>query len=135
MTAKNIILDTNAVLRFITSDNIEKCLKVSEILDKHDCIVPIEVIAETVYNLDKFYKHPRQLIANEIKDFISIKENLVIDANFIRYGCNIFASTNLDFVDCLLISYANVNSNLVFSFDDLLNKKLGHNAFNKNLYI
>ena len=43
MTSKCIILDTNAVLRFITGDNAEKCLKVSELLDKN---VPLEVIAE-----------------------------------------------------------------------------------------
>ena len=44
MTKKEVILDTNAVLRFITGDNIEKCLKVSEMIDTSDCIVPIEVI-------------------------------------------------------------------------------------------
>ena len=129
MTTKEVILDTNAVLRFITGDNIEKCQKVSDILDNSDCIVPVEVIAEAVYNLDKCYKHSRQLIAAEIKDFIAIKGNLVTEENVVRYGCNMFASTNLDFVDCLLIGYANVKGNPVFSFDDSLIKKLEHNAF------
>jgi len=72
LTVKGVILDTNAVLRFITGDSIEKCQKVSDLLDKSDCIVPIEVLAEAVYNLEKFYKHPRQLIAAEIRDFIDI---------------------------------------------------------------
>jgi predicted nucleic-acid-binding protein len=129
LTTKEVILDTNAVLRFITGDNIEKCQKVSDLLDKSDCIVPVEVIAEAVYNLDKCYKHSRQFIAAEIKDFIAIKENLVTEENVVRYGCNIFASTRLDFVDCLLIGYANVKGNPVFSFDDSLNKKLENNAF------
>jgi len=131
LTSKDIILDTNAVLRFITGDDSEKCLRVSEILDKNDCFVPVEVIAEAVYNLDKFYRHPRQLIADEIKDFISIKENLVFDANLIKYGCNVFASTNMDFVDCLLVGYSKVNGNSIFSFDDILNKQLGHNKYNQ----
>ena len=82
MTGKEIILDTNAVLRFITGDNIE------------------------------------------------IKENLVFEENVIRYGCNTFASTNLDFIDCILIAYANVKGNPVFTFDNDLNKQLKHNAFN-----
>ena len=129
MTTKEVILDTNAILRFITGDNIEKCQRVSGVLDKSDCIVPVEVIAEAVYNLDKCYKHSRQLIAAEIKDFIAIKENLVIEENVVRYGCNIFASTSLDFIDCLLVGYANVKGNPVFSFDDGLIKKLEHNAF------
>jgi predicted nucleic acid-binding protein len=78
----------------------------------------------------KFYMHPRHLIADEIKDFISIKENLVFEENVIRYGCNTFASTNLDFIDCLLIAYANVKGNPVFTFDNDLNKQLKQNAFN-----
>ena len=45
-----------------------------------DCIVSIEVIAEAVYNLRKDYEHSRQLIAEKIKDFIDIKENLVFGA-------------------------------------------------------
>jgi predicted nucleic-acid-binding protein len=130
LTSKDVILDTNAVLRFITGDNIEKCQKVSELIDTCDCIVPTEVIVEAVYNLEKFYMHPRQLIADEIKDFIAIKENLVLNGNVVRYGCNAFASTNFDFVDCFLVGYANIKGNPVFSFDDGLNKQLGNNAHN-----
>jgi len=131
LTDREVILDTNALLRFITGDNIEKCQKVSDLIDTKDCIVPIEVIAEAVYNLEKFYMHPRHLIADEIKDFIAIKENLVIEGKVIRHGCNTFASTNLDFIDCLLVAYANVKGNPIFTFDNDLNKKLKNNAFNK----
>jgi predicted nucleic-acid-binding protein len=129
MPNKKVILDTNAVLRFITGDNIEKCQKVSDLLNTNDCFVPIEVIAEAVYNLEKFYKHHRQLVAAEIKDFIQIKDNLVFEENVVLYGCNIFSSSNLDFVDCLLVAYAYVKGNPVFSFDNYLNKMLEHNAF------
>jgi predicted nucleic-acid-binding protein len=75
--------------------------------------------------------HPRHLIADEIKDFITIKENLVFEEKIIQYSCNTFASTNLDFIDCLLIAYANVKGNPVFTFDTALNKQLKHNAFNR----
>lgn len=129
MINKKIILDTNSVLRFITNDNNEKSQKVTEILSNNDCLVPIEVIAEAVYNLEKYYYHPRQLIAEEIKDFIDIKENLVVEENVVRYGCNTFSTTNLDFIDCLLVAYANVRGNPVFSFDEGLNKRLAHKAY------
>jgi predicted nucleic-acid-binding protein len=132
LTSKEIILDTNAVLRFIIGDNVKKLQKVSELIEENDCIVPLEVIAEAVYNLHKSYGHTRDRIATEIKDFIDIKENLVTEENVVRYGCNIFASTDFDFVDCLLVGYANVKGNPVFSFDNPLNKKLGHKAYNQN---
>jgi predicted nucleic-acid-binding protein len=124
------MFDTNAVLRFITNDDMEKSRKVSELINTVDCIVSIEVIAETVYNLEKNYNHPRQPIAEEIKDFIDIKENLVFEENVVRYGCNIYVSTKLDFIDCLLIGYANVNDNPVFTFDNVLKKRLENKAYN-----
>ena len=93
MPDKEIILDTNAVLRFITGDNPEKSQKVSELIENNRCIVPIEVIAEAVFNLEKLYLHPRQLIAEKIKEFSNIKENLVQEENIIRFGCNVFSST------------------------------------------
>jgi predicted nucleic-acid-binding protein len=61
-----------------------------------------------------------ELIADKKKDFIAINENIVFEDNLIRYGCNTFASTNFDFVDCLLIAFANVKTNPVFTFDDYL---------------
>ena len=102
MTSNEIILDTNAVLRFIIGDNAKKLQKVSKLIEENDCIVPLEVIAEAIYNLHKSYGHTREFIAIEIKDFITIKENLVVEGNVVRYGCNIFATTSLDFIDCLL---------------------------------
>ena len=129
MTKKEVILDTNAVLRFITGDNTEKCKKVSGLIDTNDCIVPVEVIVEAVYNLEKFYKHSRQRITAEIKDFVTIKKNLVCEENVVRYGCNIYVSTKLDFIDCLLVGYANVNDNTIFTFDDDLKKQLQHKAY------
>jgi predicted nucleic-acid-binding protein len=123
------MLDTNAVLRFIADDDKEKSAKVTNLINAADCIVSIEVIAEAVYNLEKYYDHSRQLIADEIKDFIGIKESFVLEENIIRYGCNIYASTRLDFIDCLLVGYANVNDYQIFTFDVDLKKKLEHKAY------
>jgi len=129
MTNRKVMLDTNAVLRFIADDDKEKSAKVTNLINAADCIVTIEVIAEAVYNLEKYYDHSRQLIADEIKDFIGIKESFVIEENVILYGCNIYASTRLDFIDCLLVGYANVNDYQIFTFDVELEKKLEHKAY------
>ena len=123
------MLDTNAILRFITDDNHEKSEKVEDMINTADCLVSIEVIAEAVYNLRKDYEHSRQHISEEIKDFISIKENLVFEETVVRYGCNVYASTRLDFVDCILAGYAHINGNSVFTFDKELKKKLEHKAY------
>ena len=131
MPDKKIMLDTNAVLRFITGDNPEKSQKVSKLIKDNNCIVPIEVIAEVVFNLEKVYLQPRQLIAEEIKEFANIKENLVYEKNIVCFGCSIFSSTKFDFIDSLLVAYANVKNIPVFTFDTDLNRKLEHNAANQ----
>jgi predicted nucleic-acid-binding protein len=44
MTNKKVMLDTNAVLRFIADDDKEKSGKISDLINTTDCIVSIEVI-------------------------------------------------------------------------------------------
>ena len=60
------------------------------------------------------------------------KESFVLEENVIRYGCNIYASTRLDFIDCLLIGYANVKDYQIFTFDVELKKKLGNKVYALN---
>ena len=124
MTGRKVMLDTNAVLRFIANDGREKSETVSDLISTADCLVSVEVIVEAVYILEKQYNHPRRLVAEEIKDFMNIKEGLVSEGKIVRYGCNIYASTKLDFVDCLLVGYANVYNSFVFTFDGDLKKQL-----------
>ena len=50
------------------------------------------------------------------------------EEKIIRYGCDIYALSKLDFVDCLLVGYANVYNRSVFTFDNDLKKQLGHKA-------
>jgi len=40
------------------------------------------------------------------------------------YAIDLFASTSLDFVDCLLAAYHSLNGEIVFTFDKKLNKHL-----------
>jgi predicted nucleic-acid-binding protein len=129
MTQELVILDTNAVIRFIIDDDTEKSKMVSILLNEKDCIVPLEVIAETVYNLAGKYDHSRQTIADEVKEFAAIKENLVAEEAVIRYGLNLYASSTLDFVDCLLDGYAKINGCSVFTFDEALKKQLKHKFY------
>ena len=130
MIKNKVLLDTNAIINFITDDEKEKSKIVSNFLAAADCIVSTEVVAEVAYNLEKKYNHSRNLISEEIKDFIDIKQNLVLEENVVRYACNIYCETKLDFVDCLLAGYAKVNGNVVFTFDNALKKLLEHKSYN-----
>jgi len=130
VTSGKVMLDTNAVLRFITNDDGEKSEAVADLLSAADCAVPVEVIAEAVYVLEKRYNHPRRLVAEAIKDFAGIKDGLVLHEKAVRCGCgcDAYASSRLDFVDCLLVGYADACGCSVFTFDGNLRKRLGRKA-------
>ena len=99
---KPILLDTNAVIHFVQAFDISKFNTVAETLQNNQCHVPIEVIAEAVYILDNVFQNDRQTTVAKLKDFINIQNNLVPEIDAVVFGLNVYASTKLDFVDCLL---------------------------------
>jgi len=119
-----LLLDTNAILRYILQDNQTMADSVEQQLLKNSCYIPVEVVAEIVYVLLKVYQVERELIAQTLLDIadtdsIKIAQNLVV-----CYALNIFASSTLDFVDCLLIGYAKEEQYTVFTFDKKMQKYL-----------
>ncbi|GHU85740.1 hypothetical protein FACS189473_4930 [Spirochaetia bacterium] len=130
LTKNTIVLDTNVILRFLIGDIPEMSITAADIIANRVCTTPIEVIAEVVYNLEKYYGYTRELVSEKIKNFILLKEDLVMESNVVRFACNLYAGTKLDFVDCLLDGYAKIKGNPVFTFDGGLKKQLGIKAFN-----
>ncbi|GHV92880.1 hypothetical protein AGMMS50268_33830 [Spirochaetia bacterium] len=130
LNRKTVLLDTNAVLRFLMQNDEEMYNQVAKLLITNDCITTVEVVAEAVYNLQKKYKLTRQAIAERIKDFSTLQEDLLMEETVVLYACNLFAISNFDFVDCLLDGYAKVKGNPVFTFDGDLRKQLGVKFFN-----
>ncbi|MDR1785269.1 MAG: PIN domain-containing protein [Spirochaetaceae bacterium] len=131
MTPQNLILDTNAVIRFIIGDDIAAFGTVRDIIIEEDsCTVPIEVIAEVVYNLRDKYGMTRQEVADRIKEFALIKEDIIAETNVVRFALNLYASSKFDFVDCLLDGYAKEKGISVFTFDIDLRRRLKEKAFN-----
>jgi predicted nucleic-acid-binding protein len=129
MVKHKLFLDTNAVIHFNMADNPEKFNRVANILITRECHVPIEVITEAVFVLEKSFGLDRQIIADKLKDFIRFQENLVPETTVVLYGLNLYAATNFDIIDCLLAGYAKINSAAVFTFDDDLKKQLGSQLF------
>jgi predicted nucleic-acid-binding protein len=129
MQRKPVGLDTNAVIHYIAVENVVCFNKISNLLIETDCFVPMEVISEAVFVLENVIGMKRQLIADRMKEFINLQDNLVAEINVAIYALNLFASSKLDFVDCLLDGYAKVNGNPVFTFDGDLKKQLEHKFY------
>jgi predicted nucleic-acid-binding protein len=116
------ILDTNAILRFILQDNQEQASFVEEQMLQNKFLIPIEVIAEMVYVLNKVYKVDRESIRQLVCDILYVRNAVIPNMKIIESALQIFAMENLDFVDCILISYAKIEGYKIISFDQKLNK-------------
>jgi len=124
-SVEKVVIDTNAVLRFLLNDNEEQSKQVGKIIEKFNCIVPIEVITEVVFVLSKVYYYGREAICNKIKDFSNIKKTLLFEREVVCHACDIYANSNLDFVDCLIDGYTKIVGLNAFTFDKKLRKILG----------
>lgn len=119
------LIDSNVILRFILNDNAEMAKQAAEVIASGAYTKP-EVIAEVVYVLKSVYFTPKDKIKSIIRGLSDIIR--IENANCVVYAIDMFASTSLDFVDCLLVAYHSLNGETVFTFDKKLNKHLNTDA-------
>jgi predicted nucleic-acid-binding protein len=122
-----VLFDTNAILRYILQDNASMADAVEKELESNNCLLPMEVIAEMVYVLSKVYKIDRNTIAKTIEGLLEIEHIWVYYPKVVLCAMRAYASTKLDFIDCLLIGYAKSEKHTIYTFDKELKKQLSHN--------
>ncbi len=119
-----VLFDTNAILRYVLQDNTAMADRVEAQLLESICYVPVEVIAELVYVLTKVYGVGREAVARTITDLAGLPNIRVGKEDVIHRALGVFASSTLDFVDCLMVGYARERGYEIFTFDKQLNKLL-----------
>lgn len=118
---RRLLVDTNVVLRYLLRDNEEQSQIAKNLIEGGAFILP-EVLIETSHVLRTFYEVDRQSIATQlliVLDWVEMEHKTVM----IR-AVEIFAATKLDFVDCILAAYHDIDNAEVFTFDKKLNKQL-----------
>ena len=116
-----IWLDTNVVLRDLLRDNEAQAQIAKDLIEGGAFLLP-EVLMETAHVLRTFYEVDRQNIATQlliVLDWVEMERKAVM----IR-AVEIFAETKLDFVDCILAAYHELENINVFTFDKKLNNVL-----------
>ena len=116
---KIIILDANAILRYIIDDIKEQADMVQEILQNEEILILPEVIAEVIYVMTKFYNYPRDQVSEQINNFLDDAE---CDSDILINAVKYFGGVKFDFVDCLLYEYSKQKNYKVFTFDEKLKK-------------
>lgn len=121
------LLDTNVLLRFLVGDNKPQqeravlWFKEAEQGKRKIFVSPL-IVAEAVFVLESFYKKDRQEIAEALELFLS-QRWLQIEQRDILLGLWKWYRKGLHFVDCFLISSADVKEGRILTFDHQLEKQ------------
>ena len=102
-------------------DNEAQAQIAKDLIEGGVFLIP-EVLMETSHVLRTFYEVDRQNIATQlliVLDWVEMERKAVM----IR-AVEIFAETKLDFVDCILAAYHELENAEVFTFDKKLKNRL-----------
>jgi len=123
MANKKVMLDANAVLRFVLHDNEKQFSSVVSLINNENCYVSLEVIAEIVYVLDGVYEVPRAEISSILKRLGN--DITILNSSVLFKALDVYTKKpKIDFVDCLMVGYSEIANYEIFSFDKKLNKVL-----------
>ena len=116
-----LLIDANAILRYMLNDNPDMALKVRDLIDTSKIFIRYEVAAEVVYVLNKVYLLPRNEITDGIKIFLSHPNAETETEEIIILALETYKNANIDFVDSILYAFKKIYDYDVFTFDKKLN--------------
>lgn len=127
------ILDTNALLRFLRNDIPEQADVVAAMLTKakHSeatVTVPLPVIMETVFTLQKFYGVEKEAIGEQLFSLASHPLLVIEHREVVEQALLFWKLESVSFVDCLVLAQARIEGKTLLTFD----KKLKWLALRKN---
>ena len=121
---KAVILDTNIIIRFVTSDDKIKQKKVASFFEKIEkgemtALIPDVIFAEIVFVLvsKKLYSLPKKTIQAILLPIINLSHIKLHNKKSIKRALELFVKHGLDFEDALIAAYAEKGKNEILSFD------------------
>jgi len=123
-----LIVDANIILRLILNDNIEMVKDARMQLQTETFLIKREVLAEVIYVLAGVYQTTKEDIEKAIFKLLDTEHIYVESEEVVRYAISTYKNHTVDFVDCLLHAYQDVDGEVIYSFDKKLNKLLNYNT-------
>lgn len=115
-----IRVDANYILRYLLNDNPEMANIAEQLFLNEQVLIANEILAEVVYVLQGVYEISRTEIADKLISLIYYDTIFTDNEPIIIEALTLFKNQNLDFVDCLLCSYSQIDE--VRTFDKKLNR-------------
>ena len=116
------LIDSNLIVRYLVQDHDKHARVAGRLFDACDrgdvviVVLPI-VLAECVFVLECFYRHPRTDIASALGRLISSPGVEISDVTVHLNALNRYKGTKAHFVDCLIAATAVAKNLPVSTFD------------------
>jgi predicted nucleic-acid-binding protein len=111
------IADANVVLRYLLADVSEFFSRSKALLENEEIHIPLEVLAEIVYVLEKVYNVPRKDASGPLLELLKYPNISTHDPEVATCALKAYSDTGLDFVDMLLYAYHQVRNFEIVSYD------------------
>jgi predicted nucleic-acid-binding protein len=120
------LVDANIVLRYVLNDHPQLSQQAADMLEQQTVIVPVEVVCEVVYVLQKVYHISREEIHRKLSDLLAESLITVEKPAIVQHALQTYSTSSLDIVDAFLSAYHVVEQQQVLTFDEKLQKYLLH---------
>jgi len=120
--SKQRLIDTNLIVRYLVQDHDKHARAVGRLFDACDrgdvviVVLPV-VLAECVFVLESFYRHPRTDIASALGRLISSPGIEISEVTVHLDALNRYKGTKTHFVDCLIAATAVAKNVPVSTYD------------------
>ena len=117
------LLDTNVLIRFLTSDKTQKFQGVYNLfksLERGDLRVELKLIVlfQVIFVLKSFYSVPIEEIATGMLNILKYKGIIVKEKGIVRRMLKLWHDNKLDIVNCYLIACLEGDrQNILYSYD------------------
>ena len=122
------LLDTNVIIRFLTSDKNPKYSQLYSFfksLEMGEMRVELKLIVlfQVIFVLKSFYNVPKKNIADGILAILKYKGIRITDKKTIKRTLELWRERNLEIVDCYLIAcLEDDKQNVLYSYDQDFDK-------------
>ena len=120
--SKQRLIDTNLIVRYLVQDHDKHAKAAGRLFDACDrgdvliVVLPV-VLAECVFVLESFYRHPRADIASALGRLISSPGVEISEVAVHLNALNRYKGTTAHFVDCVIAATAVAKNVPVSTFD------------------
>lgn len=116
------VIDETVILRYLLNDHKRQTEEAAAIIATGEAIAYPEIIARVAVSLRDVYHVPRSMIGAAI---IKLFEDVTVaDEETVRLAVRYFASTALDFTDCMMVARNVLRGYHIATFDKAILKRM-----------